>query len=229
MAVSIQLEAASRAGTPQQIRAKGAIPGILYGHGVKNEVVQIDSKAFRTAFAKSGYTTLVNLQVKGKTHTVLIREVQHHPLRDEIDHVDFYQVRLDEKVRAEVPLNFVGESIAVKDLNGVLVRNMDTLDLEALPQDLPHDIEVDIAALKDFEAVIHVSDLKIPAGITLFHEPEDVVAVVQAPRSEQELEALSEEATEDVEAVETIGKEKADEEEPAEGVEAPTPEAEPKE
>ncbi|MEX1997496.1 MAG: 50S ribosomal protein L25 [Candidatus Andersenbacteria bacterium] len=217
MAKQQKLAADVREKTPTQVRAAGFIPGVLYGHGISNLSVQVDSKKFTKMFSEAGYTTLLNLSVGDTEHNVLVREVQFHPLKDLITHVDFYQVRLDEKVRAEVPLRFVGESAAVKDLSGVLLKSLDALDIEALPQDLPHDIAVDISALKDFESIIHISDVVLPAGVTSFHEADEVVALVQPPRSEQELESLSEEAKEDVEAVETIKKEKLEEEEAAEG------------
>lgn len=229
MAEKVEIVGESRNKTSAQVRAAGAVPGILYGHGIANQAIQVDAKQFTKIFSQTGYTTLINLTVGKTGHNVLVREVQFHPLKDQITHVDFYQVRLDEKVRAEVPLAFTGESPAVKDLGGVLVKSLDALDLEAFPQDLPHTIAVDISKLADFESVIHVSDLVVPAGIDLFTEADTVVAVVQAPRSEAELESLAEEVTEDVAAVEAVEKkEKTDEE--AEGAEGEAvPEAEKKE
>lgn len=217
---SVQLTGTHREIGSQPTRAAGAVPAVLYGHGIKTESIAVPSQDFGKVFAQAGYTTLVTLKVEKRDHNVLIREVQWHPLKDQVLHVDFYQVRLDEKVRAKVPLKFTGESAAVKDQGGVLVRSLDALDVEAFPQDLPHDIEVDISALKDFEVTIHVKDLKLPSGVTLFHEQEDVVAVAQPPRSEQELEALSEEATEDVAAVEVVKDEKKADEEAEAGAEA---------
>lgn len=227
MAEKIQIMGEARKKTPAQVRASGHIPGVLYGHGVENQVVQVDRKLFTKVFSNTGYTTLINLKVGEAAHDVLIREVQFHPLRDEISHVDFYQVRLDEKVRAEVPLAFEGESPAVKDLGGVLVKSIDALELEAFPQDLPHTIPVDITVLKDFEAVIHVADLKVSDMITVFTEPTAVVALVQPPRSEAELESLAEEVKEDVAAVETVEKKEKTDEEAVEG-EAGEPAAEKK-
>ena len=139
-------------------------------------------------------------------HPVLIREVQLHPLRDTVQHIDFLQVRMDEKIKAKVPLVFIGQSIAVKDLSGVLVRNHDELELEAFPQDLPHNVSVDIASLTDFEKVIHVKDIALPKGVTVLTEADEVVALVQPPRSEEELKSLSEEVKEDVSAVAGVEK-----------------------
>lgn len=223
MAEKFEIKGDQREKTVAQVRAAGAVPGVLYGHGIKNQAVQVDLKQFTKVFGQTGYTTLINLQIGSTNHNVLVREVQFHHLMGQITHVDFYQVRLDEKVRAEVPLSFEGESAAVKDLSGVLVKSIDALDLEALPQDLPHNIAVDISTLTDFESVIHVSDLTIPKGIHVFTEPETVVALVQAPRTEAELESLAEEVKEDVAAVEAVEKKETTEEEAAEGAEGAAP------
>lgn len=218
MAKKYTLEIHTRTSRPAATRQQGKIPAVLYGHGLGSKAVEVDAKAFGKVFRDTGSTTLISLTADdGQEHPVLIREIQYHPLRDTVLHIDFYQVRMDEEIRAQVPIHFVGESPAVKDKGGTLVRNMDELDLSALPQNLPHDIEVDISVLTEFDEPIRVSDLKLPEGIELHHEPDEVVALVQAPKSEEEIEAeLAEEVKEDVEAVEGIKKEEV----PAEGEEA---------
>jgi large subunit ribosomal protein L25 len=207
MGNKLTLQAAPReAATLSHIRTSGHVPAVVYGHGGENQQIQVPARAFGKILSQAGQTSLVDLQVGEEHHNVLIREVQLHPLRDNVTHVDFYRVRLDEKVKADVPLTVIGESIAVKDLGGVLVRNLDTLEIEALPQDLPHEIEVDISSLSNFEAAIHVSDLNIPSGVTVLQDAGDVVALVQPPRSEEEIAELSEAVTEDVTAVEGVVK-----------------------
>lgn len=208
MAQPVTLTAQKRSRTVSQVRQAGYIPGVIYGHGISNENVEVESRQFSRVLSTAGYTTLVNVAVGDQKHTVLIREVQFHPLKDQVVHIDFYQVRLDEKVRTQVPLEFIGESAAVEDLGGVLVKSLSEVDLEALPQNLPHDLKVDISVLTDFEKAVHVSDLTVPEGVELFHEPGDVIAVVQPPRSEQELESLAEETKEDVAAVEVVSEKK---------------------
>ncbi len=202
----LQLEASPRAGTPRAVLRTGSVPAILYGHGIKNETLQLNAKAFFKVWQAAGNTTLVMLKTGKAEHPVLIREVQLHPLRDTIQHIDFLQVRMDEKIKAKVPLVFVGQSVAVKDLSGVLVRNHDELELEAFPQDLPHNISVDITSLTNFDQVIHVKDIPPPTGVTVLTEADEVVALVQPPRSEAELKSLSEEVKEDVAAVEGVVK-----------------------
>lgn len=202
----LQLEASARSGKPRAVVRAGQVPAILYGHGIKNEALQLNAKAFSKVWQAAGNTTLVILKTGKTEHPVLIREVQLHPLRDSVQHVDFLQVRMDEKIKARVPLVFTGQSAAVKDLNGVLVRNHDELELEALPQDLPHNVSVDISSLIDFEKVIHVKNIPLPKGVTVLTDAEEVVALVQPPRSEEELKSLSEEVKEDVTAVEGVVK-----------------------
>lgn len=225
MAKAQQLEGKIREGKARSARRQGMVPGVLYGHGLASKSVEVDIKQFTKLLKTAGFSSLVNLKLSdGSTHNVLIRDIQAHPLKGLITHVDFYQVRLDEKIEAKVPLRFTGEASAVKDLGGVLVRNIDELEVTALPTDLPHDIEVDITSLTGFDKVIRVTDIALPEGVALKHEADAVVALVQEPRSEQELEQLAGEVKEDVEAVEGIKKE-----EPKEGEEAAPAEAEKKE
>jgi len=225
----IQLKAKLRTDSNNQaLRRSGAVPAILYGFGLDNQPVQINEKTFIQLYKEAGHTSLVNLIIedasssetnKTNEHVVLIREVQFHPLNDNILHIDFYQVDMAKTIRTDVPLTFIGESPAVKDMGGVLIRSHDTVDLEALPKDLPRDIEVDISIINDFDKIIHIKDLTLPDGVKLHHEEDDVIALVQAPRTEEELEQLTEETTEDVEGVEGVKDEEAegDEEGAAEG------------
>lgn len=210
---SKKIAAAAREHSAAQVRRTGSIPAVLYGHSVPARPLQVETKQFMHVFTRVGTTSLVTLAVDGKDHPVLIREVQYHPLTDSVQHIDFYQVRLDEAISAKVPLHLVGESSAVKDLGGVLVRNLDTLEIEALPQDLPHAIEVNISSLTTFEKSIRVKDIAVPAGVKVLADPDTVAVLVQAPRSEEELESLKEEVKEDVTAVEGVVKPEA----PAEG------------
>lgn len=204
--VSRKITAAARQLPAAKVRTQAAIPAVLYGHGLPSRALQVDGKQFSQVFAHTGTTSLLTLSVEGKDHPVLIREVQYHPLKEAVQHIDFYQVRLDEVIKAKVPLHLVGESSAVKDLGGVLVRNVDALEIEALPQDLPHAIKVNISSLDTFEKPIRVKDLAIPAGVKVLVDLETVAILVQAPRSEAELEALKEEVKEDVAAVEGVVK-----------------------
>lgn len=210
-----KLTAEARQGGVTAIRNAKNVPGVLYGHGLKSEAIQVNAQQFEKVFATAGNTSLVSLVFGKGEHPVLIREIQYHPLKGTVQHVDFYQVRLDEAIEAKVPLVVIGESSAVKDLGGVLVRNLDELAVEALPKDLPHNIEVDISGLSNFEKVIRVKDIKLPEGVKTSVDAEVVAILVQPPRSEEELDALTQEVKEDVQAVEGM-KTKAEVEKEAE-------------
>lgn len=202
----------------QALRRAGDVPAVLYGFGLDNQTIEVNQKTFLKLFKEAGKTSLVNLVIEGSgkdkaqtEHTVLIREVQLHPLKNNVLHIDFFQVDMKKAIRTDVPLTFIGESPAVKDKGGVLIRSHDTVDLEALPKDLPHDIEVDISIIDDFEKIIHIKDLTLPDGVKLHHEQDDVIALVQPPRTEEELEKLTEETEEDVEGVEGVKDEEEEE------------------
>jgi large subunit ribosomal protein L25 len=133
--------------------------------------------------------------------------VAHHGLSGKPLHADFYKVNLDEKIKAMVPVVFVGESPAVKSLGGIFVRNVNELEVEALPSNLPHEIEVDISGLAEFGAQISVADIKL-ADAVLTADAGEIIASITEPISEAELEAQLAEPTTDVSAVEEIKKEK---------------------
>jgi large subunit ribosomal protein L25 len=161
---------------------------------------------FEKIFAKAGESTLIELEVAGNAKVnVLIHAVDRDALSHAITHADLYQVRMDEKITTEVEFVFEGVAPAEKQLGGVLVRNMTHVAVECLPKDLPHHLSVDITALATFDDVIRLADLSVPAGVTLMHAMDDVVALVEAPRSEEELKALDEEVVVNVEAVEVQG------------------------
>jgi len=164
-------------------------------------------------YRQAGATTLFDLVLNGQQPVkVLIQEVQRHPVSGLIQHVDFHQVRMDEKLEVDIPLKYVGESPAVKELGGILVRAVNELKVKCLPQHLIHEIEVDLSALVQFNDVINVSAISLPVGIEVLSPANDEVLVTVAPpRSEAELAELKAEVKEDIEAVkvEEKGKEEA--------------------
>jgi large subunit ribosomal protein L25 len=144
---------------------------------------------------------LVSLKVgEGKARNVIFQDVQHDPRSGAIVHADFYIVRMDEALEAEVPLHFVGESTAVYQDEGTLMKNLETVQVRCLPGDLPDSIEVDISVLDDFSKQINVSDLKMPKDVELMvEEPDSVLVVkVEAPRSDEELAELDAEVAEEL-------------------------------
>ncbi len=175
------------------LRREGLIPVVLYGKGKDNMSLTVNKKEFDRAYRLSGGSTIVQIEIPDeKTKNVLIKEVDKNPVNDNIIHADLYQIKMSEKITAQVPLNFVGDSVAVIDLSGSLITNKSEVEVECLPADLPHEIEVDISVLEDFESVIHLKDIKVPEGVEIKDDLEETVANVEPPRSEEEMAELEE-------------------------------------
>ncbi len=207
------------------LRKTGQIPGVLYGHGIKPQAISVDYLSFSKVYKEAGGSSLIDLVIGSvKPVKVLIQEVAFDPLTNRYQHIDFHQVRMDEKITAEVPIVFIGESKAVKELGGVLVKNLNKLRLECLPQDLQHQIEVNISSLETFDSVILVKDLPLPASWKILDNLEEVIISVEPPRSEEELSKLKEEVIEDVTKVEKVEEKKEGEEAKVESVKEVTKE-----
>ncbi|MFA5925702.1 MAG: 50S ribosomal protein L25 [Parcubacteria group bacterium] len=214
MVADLTLKTKKRTKKDEKVAGKGNVPGILYGKGVENEMIWVDGKIFGKTYEEAGESTILKLALEGGgERNVIVKDVQKDILTGAPIHVDFYQVRMDEEIEAEVELEFVGESPAVKELGGVLVKNMDKIEIKCLPGDLLSKIEVDISRIKTFDDYVYVKDLPIPEKVEVSVDPETVVAMVSEPRSEEELADLEAEVKEDVTQVEGVVKE----EKPAEG------------
>jgi len=212
----IKLEAKTRLERGAKVnkgRQSGLIPAVVYGKAVAAKSLWISTLDFKRLIKKSGESALIDLDIDAKEQSnVIIHEMQKDPVTGNFDHVDFFQVKMDEKIKTEIELVFVGESAAVKEAGGVLVKNLDKVEVECLPADLPSSIEVDISSIKNFDDYIYAKDLKVGSGVELKVDLETVVALVSPPRSEEELKGLEEKVEADVTKVEGVVKE-----EPAEG------------
>lgn len=207
----IKLDAKTREERGKKVnkgRKAGLIPAVTYGKGAAPQSLWVNALDFGRLIKKYGESIIINLNVGGKNScNVLIHELQQSPVSGSISHIDFYQVKMDEKIETEVELVFVGESPAVKESGGVLVKSLDKIEISCLPADLPANIEVNIANIKTFEDHIYVKDLKISREVEVKDDPETVVALVTPPRSEEELSQLEEKVVEDVTKVEGVVKE----------------------
>ncbi len=184
----------------KKLRAAGKLPAVSYGRGKKPVSLEVGAKEFEKVYRQTGKNTLVNLVIEGSgERKVLIHDVAKHFMKDDPIHVDFYEADLARKIHAKVPLHFVGTPPAVKELGGVLLRNLNELEIEALPTDLPPFIEVNIEGLRTFDDLIRVSDLKVSEKIKVLSHPEEVAVFVQAPRTEEELAELEKPATAEAE------------------------------
>ena len=226
----------------KSLRKKGILPGILYGpkihpvkprkagippkaelfNRVKSLPLEINLKEFEKIYKAAGESSLISLEVdpstgsgQAKKFLVLIHELARDPLTEKPIHVDFYQPRLEKEIEVRIPLIFEGETLAVKDLGGTLVKNISELIVKALPQNLPHEIKVNIEKLKTFGDSVKILDLKLPEGVKVQRSPEEIVAHVLAPgKVEEELVKPVEEKVEEVEKVEEKKEEKEAKEKP---------------
>ncbi|MBI2609933.1 50S ribosomal protein L25 [Candidatus Giovannonibacteria bacterium] len=205
----------------KNIRESGRIPAVLYGAGENSLLLEVNRKDLEKAFREAGESSLVELEVGDAKKNVLIHDVAYGAIKGELLHVDFLQVRMDKPISADVLLEFEGESPAVKNLGGVLVKVVRVIEVEALPQNLPHSINVDLSGLENIEDKFLVKDLKLPEGVTVHTEPEDVLALIEAPREEEEIK--TEETEPSLESIEVVGKKK---EKTVEGEEEEAAEAE---
>ncbi len=187
----------------KSLRKKDVLPGVLYGPKIKPLALEIDLKEFEKIYKEAGESSLISLQVDNRKVSVLIHEIQRDPLSLKPIHIDFYKPSLEEEITAAVSIIFEGESRAVKELGGTLVREISELEVKALPQNLPHEIKVNVGNLKTFEDEILIKDLKIPAGVKVQRGPDEIVAVITPPEKvEEELAKPVEEKVEEVEKVE---------------------------
>jgi large subunit ribosomal protein L25 len=209
--MTIQLTAENRTVFGNKLteaRAEGKLPVVVYGPKETTGSYFVDAKDFKKVFKEAGESSVVALATPEGTKDTLIKEVAVHPVSGEPLHVDFYAVEKGKKVEVAIPLVFVGEAPAEKDLGGTLVKVAHEIEVEAMPKDLPHEIEVDVASLVDFEARILVKDLKLPSGVIAVTDGEEVVALVGAAGEEV---AESDEAG-DLASIEVEKKGKQDEE-----------------
>ena len=202
----------------KSLRRQGILPAHLYGRTTESQSLQAPLQRVVELLSTAGRNAIISLMIngEGEARSVVLRGVQRNPFTDELYHVDFFQVSLTEKLRADVPLVLVGEAPAVMVYNGVLLQNLDHLTIEALPTDVPPKIEVDVSGLEELEAGIFVRELNVPANVDVLAAPDLLVAKVEPPKIAAELEA--EEAAAAAEAEALAEGEEGEEAEAEEGV-----------
>lgn len=216
----------------KKLRREGLVPANIFGQGLKSTAVQVDLKDFVKVYQEVGETGLVEVKVGEKAHPVLVHRIQKDPRTSSVLHVDFHQVNLKEKTTAHVPVVLTGESPIEKSGDGLILQTLNEIEVEALPTDIPHNVEVDITTLTEVGQSIQVKDLKVNAAqVEVKNDAEATVVSVQSAevKEEEPVEAPAE--------VEVIGEKEAEGEagEAAEGdgakesKEAPAEEAKPKE
>ena len=218
----MQLKASTRTllgKASRRLHGEGKLAGVVYGHNSAATPLVLDRLEFQKVFIKSGRTHLVDLLVDGeRTEKVLVREIQTHPRRLGPIHVDFYQVSLEEKITVEVPVHLVGESAAVKRGDADVLQPIHAVRVECLPTDIPEAFEVDLTPLEDVESEFRISELKVPKGVTVLMDPEELVVKIvhrrelkveeEAPAVETALVGEGEEGAEGAAAAEEAETEK---------------------
>jgi large subunit ribosomal protein L25 len=171
-----------------QLREDGFVPAVLYGPETKeNKNLKIKKGEFEKAYNQAGEYSLIDLKInKEEPVKILIKDIQRDAIKDDFIHVDFYQVNMNEKITTEIPINFTGESKAIKELGGFLVKNLYEVEVECYPGDLVDEIIVDISKLETFEDYIRIKDLEIPKGLEFTGDEEEMVVNVTPPEEEKE-------------------------------------------
>jgi len=190
-------------GAARRLRASGRVPAVLYGHGAKPEHLSVDARQFGQALrTDAGVNVLIELQVGRQRHLALAKEIQRHPVRGNLIHVDFIQVRRGEKVHVQVPVHLVGEAPGVRE-GGIADQDLYQVNVEAEVTAVPEAVEADVSGL-GIGDVLRVADLKAPDGAVILDDAEASVVSVVAPtvEAEPEVEELAEgeEAAEGAEA-----------------------------
>ena len=170
------------------LRQEGVVPVHYYGPGVDSAALQVDFMALRSVLISAGRNVPITVKVVGEDgeNICFVREIQVHPVTEELLHVDFYRVDVTQTVRAEVPIILEGEPPAVRNLGGILLQPFDTLEVEALPLDMPESLRVDVTILEDFSASIRIGDVEVAEGVNILRDPVEMIARVVAPRIEEE-------------------------------------------
>jgi len=218
----------------ENLRKSGSLPAVLYGPGLKSNLdLEVDYKEFVNVFQETGRTSFLQLEVeeddgKPRVFLVLANNIQKNPLTLALSHIDFYQPAATKEIKVRVPLVFEGEAGAVKNFGGTLVKNIQEVQVQALPQNLPHEIKVDLSSLDELGKTILVKDLQVPQGTKMLRHPEEIVVQVMA--MEKIEEELAKPVEEKIEEVKVVEKEKKKETMPeTEEPKAAAPKATPKE
>lgn len=198
------------------LRREGLVPAELYGHGIKNLHLTVPMKEFNKVLKEAGTTTVVTLVLSTEKKSAIIHDVKRNFLSGDVESVDFYQVRMDEKMKTKVPVEFIGEAPAVKAFGAIINKSMSEIEVEALPQNLPHSLVVDLSTLDEMNKSIYVRDIKAPKGVEILVDMETAVATATPPVEEEVVETPVDVADVKVESDEKKAERAAEKEESTE-------------
>jgi large subunit ribosomal protein L25 len=209
------LNATRRNVTGKQVKAlrrQGRLPAVMYGHHVEPITISLDAHDASLMLGGASSSTILTINLDGEEHAVLVREKQRDYVRNSLLHVDFQVVSLTEKIRASVRIDLHGEAPAVDMYNAVVFNSLNTVEVEALPRDLPERIVVDISGLENVGDAIHVRDLRVSDKVAILTDPDEIIVVMTATAPEEVEEAV-EGAEEGLAEPEVIERGKREEEE----------------
>jgi large subunit ribosomal protein L25 len=218
--ISLEIKERNKNESLLKLRQGGLLPAVFYGKKETSTSISISLKDFQKVWNEAGESAVITLKKGGGANLdALIYDVDIDPVTELPRHVDFYVFEKDKKIEVDASIKFVGIAPAVKEQGGVLVKVLYELKVEALPKDLPSEIDVDISVLKEIGDRISAKDIKLPAGVSLVENPEEIVASVSAPKEEEVVPEPVD--ISDIE-VEKKGKEKEESEETPAGEEKTT-------
>jgi large subunit ribosomal protein L25 len=181
---TLSAEAGRVTGSPasRRLRAADRIPGILYGHGMTPVILSVARRDLRVALSgPAGQNTILTLSVDGSSYNAVVKEMQRHPVRRNVSHVDFVQINLSEEIVMNVPVHLTGVAKQVVAAGGLVDAAVDSIEIRTTPANVPNEIVIDITDLTP-ESVIHLADLKLPAGVVAIGDPEMLIATVLMSR-----------------------------------------------
>lgn len=173
------------------LRREGKLPAVIYGHHIEPFPIVLDAREAGKSLTGLAPSTLVTVEVEGQSYPTLVREKQRNKILGSLIHVDFLAVSMEEKLRANVTVSIVGVSPAVKDYNGILVQELNLLEVECLPQDLPERVVVDISGLDEIGDTLYVRDLKLSDRVKVLADAESVIVSVTAHAAEEVVEEVA--------------------------------------
>ncbi|NMC85921.1 MAG: 50S ribosomal protein L25 [Anaerolineaceae bacterium] len=182
------IEASKRSVTGKKVsvlRREGKLPGVVYGHKFTSEPIVMDSKAATKVLNSVTSSSIVTLVIDGEEHAALVREKQRDYIRNQFIHIDFQAVSQTEKIRTKVGITLTGFAPAVKDFNGVVVEGIDSIEVEALPKDLPEQFVIDVSHLANIGDAIYVKDIAVPANVEVMDSPEERIVLIASPAAEE--------------------------------------------
>lgn len=191
------------------LRRAGQLPGVIYGHNVEPVAIQMDAHDAGKLIPRLTSSSIVTVDLEGKKIAALVREKQKNYIKGSLIHVDFQAVSLTEKIRAWVPVHLQGVAPAVKDFSAVLVHNMEEVEIEALPGDLPERIDLDISGLMQVGDALHVRDIVLPKNVEMLSDMNDGVVIATGTAAAESAEAATEAAAVEPSLVEKKKKEES--------------------